>query len=168
MAEARRRWEGPYGISALPVPPGDGAGEPRGQERRDGLGRLDREQERGIPIGILADAAVFVAGVDEELLAPVVSTWLFFTGTLSAGTERVGAGRTAISKRPSCAARWSEVLPLSAKSGFCRLVGLFLMMRWRRVRSLRWMARRMRMETSTLRVCQDRDDDDARSNGLTY
>ena len=68
------------------------------------------------------------------------------------GRERIDFGLlTAMSNSPNWAARWSEVLPLSAKSGFCRLVGLFLMMRLRRVRSLRRIARRMRMETLILR-----------------
>lgn len=57
---------------------------------------------------------------------------------------------SAMSSRPSWAARWRDVLPLSVKSGFWRLWGLFLIMRLRRLRSLRWMARRMRMETLIL------------------
>lgn len=66
---------------------------------------------------------------------------------------RFGKGEelpTAISKCPSWAARCKDVFPLSAKSMFCTWLGLFLMMRLRRVRSLRWMARRIRMEGSII------------------
>ncbi len=62
----------PYGISALLVLPRDAAREPRRQEHGYGLRRLHREQERGIPVGILADALVFVARVNEELLQPII------------------------------------------------------------------------------------------------
>lgn len=55
-----------------------------------------------------------------------------------------------MSSKPSLAARWSDVLPLSAKSGFLMLLGLFLVTRSSRVRSSRCMARRIRVETSIL------------------
>ena len=50
------------------VPPGDAAREPGRQQRRDGLGRLRRQRERGVPVAVLADAPVLVAGVDQEFL----------------------------------------------------------------------------------------------------
>ena len=67
-ASMQERKNGIYGISALLVLPRDAAREPRRQQRGHRLGRLDRERERGVPVGILADALVFVAGVYEELL----------------------------------------------------------------------------------------------------
>ena len=67
----------PYGIGALLVPPRDAAREPRRQERGYGLRRLHREQERGVPIGILADAVVFMAGVNQEFLYPPSSAPCF-------------------------------------------------------------------------------------------
>lgn len=57
-----------YSISALPVLPRNTAREPRRQKRGYSLGCLHREQERGVPVGILADTVVFGAGVDEEFL----------------------------------------------------------------------------------------------------
>ena len=68
IASMQKRKKAIYGISTLLVLPGDAAREPRRQQRGHGLGRLDRERERGIPVGILADALVFVAGVYEEFL----------------------------------------------------------------------------------------------------
>ena len=78
----QKRKQAIYGISTLLVLPRDAAREPRRQQRGHGLGRLDRERERGVPVGILADALVFVAGVYEEFLespvprcgGPIVST----------------------------------------------------------------------------------------------
>ena len=66
----------PHRIRALLVLPGDTAREPRRQERGYGFGCLHREQERGIPVRILADAVVFVAGFNEEFLTPVISALL--------------------------------------------------------------------------------------------
>ena len=119
--------KGPYRVSALLVLPRDTARKPRRQERGYGLRCLHREQERGVPVGILADTVVFVTGVYEELLAPSLGN-LLLPPLKQRRARRFGL-LTAISNSPSCAARWSEVLPLSAKSGFCRLSGLFLMMR---------------------------------------
>lgn len=59
---------------------------------------------------------------------------------------------TAMSRNPSFAARCKEVLPLSVKSGFWMALGLLLTMRLTRTRSLRWIARRRRMETSIIGV----------------
>lgn len=57
---------------------------------------------------------------------------------------------TAISCSPNFVARCSEVLPLSSRSGFWSFSGLFLTMRLKRTRSLRWMARLRRTGTVTL------------------
>ena len=57
-----------YGISALLVLALYTAREPRRQQRSYGLGRLHRKQERGIPIGILAEPVVFMPRVYEEFL----------------------------------------------------------------------------------------------------
>jgi len=67
-----------------------------------------------------------------------------------------GPELTVISRRPSLAARWREVLPLSSRSGFWRCLGLFLTMRLTRERSLRWMARRRRMETGVMVLASKR------------
>ena len=68
----RERWgkreTRPYRISALLVLPQDTAREPRREQHGHILRRLHREQERGIRVGVLADAILFVAGVDEEFL----------------------------------------------------------------------------------------------------
>ena len=60
----------PYGISALLVLPRNTARKPRRQERSYSLRCLHRKQERGIPVGILADTVVFMAGVYKEFLTP--------------------------------------------------------------------------------------------------
>ena len=64
----RKEAQSTYSVGPLLVPPGDAAREPGRQQRRDGLGRLHRQRERGVPVAVLADAAVFVAGVDQEFL----------------------------------------------------------------------------------------------------
>lgn len=90
-----------------------------------------------------------MTGLNEEFLKtpqPKIFSTLLLEFERNFGSRSL----TAMSNSPSWAARWSEVLPLSAKSGFCRLLGLFLMMRLRRVRSWRQIARRMRIETSIL------------------
>lgn len=131
----------PYSISTLLVFPRDAAREPSRQQRRHGLGRLHRQQERGIPVRVLADAVfVFVAGVDEEFLksrpTPVVVIinslsqlhHSFFRSNRTKSNQtkspfsRKKKGKpkkktmklTAISTRSSRAARCREVLPLSA------------------------------------------------------
>lgn len=63
-----------YSISALLVLPRNTAREPRRQQRRYSLRCLDRDQEWGIPIGILADTVLFMASVNEELLASMYSS----------------------------------------------------------------------------------------------
>jgi hypothetical protein len=130
------------GVGALFVFPEYAAWEVGSEELSYGFGDFDCELEGGVPIRVAADTLILMAGVYEEFL--YLSSASVFPCVVNM------ASRTAISSKPNCAARWSEVLPLSVKSGFWRLLGLFLMMRLRRLRSLRWTARRMRVGTSIL------------------
>ena len=54
--------------------------------------------------------------------------------------------------KPRLAARWREVLDLSAKSGFWTKLGWVRRRRETRRGSLRWIARRRRVEGSILRA----------------
>lgn len=63
-----RSGEGAYSVCAVLVPPADASGEPRCDQAGDEIGGRGCEVQRGGPVGVLADAMVFVAGVDEEFL----------------------------------------------------------------------------------------------------
>lgn len=141
-----------YSIGPILVLPIDTSRKPCGDQTGYQLGALGREVEWGVPTGVFADAVGFMTGVDKEFLeaGQLLQVCLGVVRLICGGEMGPGNSHTAISRRPSLAARCSEVLPLSLKSGFCKFGGLFLIMRLTSRRSLRWMARRRRMETSIL------------------
>lgn len=86
--------EGAYRIRAIFILPINASWEARCDQAGNEIGGLGREVQRGGPVGVLADAVVFVAGVDEELLSLVqLLSWCtgwFWTGLV----EQMGEGNT--------------------------------------------------------------------------
>lgn len=128
------------------------------------------EVKRGLRVRVAGDGVSIMAGEDEKLLCRGNRNrgqchWkvrrdcpcLERSGTAIADGE--AEEHTVISSNPSLAARCSDVLPWSEKSGFRRYCGLLLMMRLRRTRSRSWIARRMRVGGSILlqSQCRRRD-----------
>lgn len=57
-----------YSICTVLIPPADASWEPRCDQAGHEIGSLGCEVQRGGPVGVLADAMVFVVDVDEEFL----------------------------------------------------------------------------------------------------
>lgn len=73
-----------YSICTVFILPADTSWEPCCDQAGHQVGGLGREVQRGGPVGVLADAVVFVAGVDEEFLEKAQA--------LSRGTESLKRG----------------------------------------------------------------------------
>jgi len=61
-------WGGAYSIRTVFILPADASWGPCCDQAGHEIGGLGREVQRGGPVGVFADAVVFVAGVDEEFL----------------------------------------------------------------------------------------------------
>lgn len=140
FAVSRRTGGEAYDVHSVDVDVRHALGEARDQQNADVDLPAGRSQhQRCVMVGVARDAVILVAGVDKEGLMWVMGQFqLLFVGSTF---------RTAMSVKPSRAARCSEVLLLSWKSGFRRTSGLLRTMRRTSTRSLRRIARRRRIST---------------------